>query len=90
MVSTQLHYFADASNRGYGAVTYLRLVDSSGKVTCSFVMGKSRVAPLKQMTIPRLELSVGTVAVRLDKMIRKELDMPINKSVFWTDSTAVL
>ena len=51
MVSHQLHHFAAASNLGYEAVTYIRLADSSGNIRCSFVMGKSRVAPIKQMTI---------------------------------------
>ena len=42
------------------------------------------------MTIPRLELSAATVAVKLDKMIKKELEIKVHKSVFWTDSTSVL
>ncbi len=49
-VSTQLHTFADASQRGYGAVTYLRFEDSKGNIHCSFVIAKSRVAPLKETT----------------------------------------
>jgi hypothetical protein len=53
-------------------------------------MGKSRVTPLKQTTIPRLELTAATVGVRTDKMLKAELDIPIDESVFWTDSMAVL
>ena len=50
---------------------------------------KSRVVPLKQITIPRLKLSAASIAVRLDKMMRRELKLPIEDSVFWTDSTSV-
>jgi hypothetical protein len=88
--SAQLHHFADASEIGYGTVTYLRLENNEGKVHCSFIMGKSRVAPLKQTTIPRLELTAATVSARTDKMLKGELDLSIDRTVFWTDSMAVL
>ena len=88
--STQLHHFSDASQQGYGAVTYLRITDRSGNTKCSFVMGKSRLAPMKSVTVPRMELSAAVVATRLDTMSRKELSLPISESFFWTDSTCVL
>jgi hypothetical protein len=88
--SIQLHYFAHASEIGYGAVSYLRLVDVSGSIHCVLLMGKSRVAPLKLLTIPRLELSAATVAVKLHKLISYELELPIHDTVFWTDSTIVI
>ena len=65
------------------------MVNEQERIRCAFVIGKSRVAPLKPMTIPRLELSAATVSVRLDKMIR-ELQVSIDGSVFWSDSTSVL
>ena len=86
----QIHHFSDASEVGYGAVSYLRFVDVDSKVHRSFVMSKSRLAPLKSLSVPRPELTAATLAVELDKMLRKELDVPINRSVFWTDSTSVL
>ena len=88
--SSELHHFADASEKGYGIVSYLRMINTEGKVHCSFVMGKSRVAPLKKVTIPRLELTAATVAVRTDKMLKRELDIRIDKTTFWTDSMSVL
>ena len=88
--SAELHHFTDASIDGYGTASYLRLEDSDGKVHCSLVMGKSRVASLKTVTVPRLELTAATLAVKVDKQIREELDLPINRVVFWTDSTIVL
>jgi len=53
-------------------------------------MAKSRLAPLKAMTIPRMELSAAVLATRLDRMIKQELDMAVHSSTFWTDSTCVL
>jgi len=81
--SSQLHHFSDASEAAYGSVTYLRLVSHEDRVHCSFLFGKSRVAPLKAISIPRLELSAATVSVRQDKMLKEELEMPPNcESVF--------
>jgi ribonuclease HI len=88
--SVELHHFTDASTEGYGTASYLRLEDVEGKVHCSLIMGKSRVAPLKTMTVPRLELAAATLAVKVDKQIRQELDLPITRVIFWTDSTIVL
>ena len=82
----ELHHFSDASSQGYGAVSYLREIDATGKVHCSLITAKSRLAPLKARTIPRMELSAAVLATRLDRMIRQEVD----SSTFWTDSTCVL
>ena len=62
---SQIHVFSDASVRGYGAVAYLRICDREGKLHTAFLMGKARLAPLKTVTIPRLELTAATVAVNL-------------------------
>ena len=61
VTSTQLHHFSDASQQGYGAVTYLRITDRSGNTKCSFIMGKSRLAPMTSVTIPRMELSAAVI-----------------------------
>ena len=90
IASRELHHFSDASQVAYGAVSYLRTVSKEGDIHCSFLIGKSRLAPLKATTIPRLELSAAVVATRLDKVMQQELDMKIERSVFWTDSTCVL
>ena len=88
--NVQLHHFLDASEVGYGAASYLRLVDDKGRIHCGLVMAKSCVAPLKTITIPRMELTAAVVSVKLRKFITEQLDLPINKTVFWTDSTIVL
>ena len=90
VTNTQLHHFSDASQYGYGAVSYLRVTNQNAEVYRSLLMAKSRLAPIKPLTIPRLELSAAVVATRLDKMIRNEMDIRIDQSIFWTDSTCVL
>ena len=52
--------------------------------------GKSRVASLKTNTVPRMEQTAAVVSVKLHKLIVEQLDLPIHKAVFWTDSTIVL
>ena len=86
----QLHHFSDASQIGYGTASYIRFVNSKGKFHCTLLMGKSRLSPLKSITIPRLELSAAVLSVKMDKMIRHELNIPVQDSFFWTDSILVL
>ncbi|XP_072171694.1 uncharacterized protein [Diadema setosum] len=86
----QLHHFSDASERAYGVASYLRVTSQEGKVYCSLVMARTRLTPLKRVTIPRLELMAATLAVRVDSMLRRELDFNLKESIFWSDSTIVL
>ena len=57
---------------------------------CSFVMGRSRVSPLRPATIPRLELVAAEIGTELTSFVRKELEFDVGKVTFWTDSTSVL
>ena len=89
-VGDSLHCFADASMDGYGVGVYLRQVSVTGRVHVALVLGKSRVAPLKPTTMPRLELTAATVASKMAKQVRRELEID-NLEVFcWTDSQIVL
>ncbi|KAL7870792.1 hypothetical protein SRHO_G00082890 [Serrasalmus rhombeus] len=90
VVSAQLHHFSDASEKGYGVVSDIRIKNSHGQVHCSFLLGKSRVTPLKPVTVPRLELTAATIAVKMDKLMKRELRMDLKDSVLWIDSTIVL
>lgn len=88
--NAQLHHFADASDQGYGTVSYVRLVNDHNIVHVTFVMGKGRVTPLKGMTIPRLELAAAVLAVKVDTLLRSSLQLHLDRSMFWTDSQSVL
>ena len=90
LVTKELHHFADASSRGYGVVSYLRVVDEAGDIHCSILMAKARLAPIKAVSIPRLELMAATLAVKVDQFIRNEISFMSCVSIFWTDSSAVL
>ena len=71
-------------------MSYLRLVDCSGEIFVSLIMTKSRVSPLQDVTIPRLELVAATVSVKVANLIRRELEVKIDNGFFWTDSQVVL
>ncbi|XP_041920573.1 uncharacterized protein LOC121684581 [Alosa sapidissima] len=90
IVHAQLHNFSDASESGYGAVTYIRMQNNRNDSHVAFLIGKAKVTPLKAVTIPRLELTAAVLAVRIDLMLKTELRLPLQESVFWTDSTSVL
>ena len=90
VVNSEVHYFSDASQSAYGSVSYLRLVNEEKQVHCALLMSKSRLAPLKKITIPRLELAATAVSVQLHKFLKSDLDIPIDTVRFWTDSMTVL
>ena len=68
----------------------MRLENNRHEVHVAFLLGKARVTPLKPVTIPRLELTAAVLAVRMDKMLKAELQLQVENSFFWTDSTSVL
>jgi len=88
--TVQLHGFSDASEIAYAGAVYLRGVDQAGRVCTSLVMAKTKVAPIKRMTIPRLELCGALVMARLLKHISVTLGIPAGNVFAWTDSRVVL
>ena len=86
-----LHIFCDASYSAIAAVAYFVYCSSASQLPKpSFILGKARVAPLKQHTITKLELQAALIGSRLCKFIKKEQTLFIADTVLWTDSTTVL
>ena len=87
-IDVQLHGFSDASGRAYAAVVYIRSTYSDGQVNVRLVGSKSRVAPIKRQTIPRLELLGALILARLvNKLKSIGTEFP---TVLWTDSMTAL
>ncbi|XP_063994277.1 uncharacterized protein LOC135171578 [Diachasmimorpha longicaudata] len=88
--NVQLHGFCDASTMAYGACLYLSSVDAHGNTRVNLLCSKSRVAPLKEQTIPRLELCGAQLLTSLMINARAAINYPIDETFYWTDSTVVL
>ncbi|XP_057366727.1 uncharacterized protein LOC130687571 [Daphnia carinata] len=86
----QVHIFADASQLGFGAVAYVRTTYASERVGVSFIMAKTHVAPLKQLSIPRLELQGAVEALHLAILICREMNLDLSQITFHVDSQTVL
>lgn len=83
-----LHLFCDASQEAYAAVIFLR-TETENSTYLSLIQCKNRVAPIKEMSIPRLELLAATIGARLLASVRKGFDTEI-QVYNWTDSSTVL
>ena len=90
VASMQLHGFSDASERAYAGVIYLRVTDSQGGVHVSLVTSKTKVAPIKRLTIPRLELCGAHLLAQLLHHVKEVFRIPLHKVHAWTDSTIVV
>ena len=86
----ELHHFSDASLRAYGTCCYVRGVNKQGTVFTLLVASKGKVAPINAVTIPRLELQAAVLSIHMDGFLRKELDISLCPSYFWSDSSVVL
>ena len=82
--------FADASQDAFGACAYIRWEIEMDKFDIRFIAAKSRVAPLKHLTIPRLELQAAVLASRLQSTIKEESRFQFKETFIFTDSAIVL
>ena len=64
MKEFQLHRFCDASEVAYSGVVYIRTTDEEGKVHMTLVIAKTKVAPIKRLSIPRLELCGAVILAK--------------------------
>ncbi|GFV96664.1 DUF1758 domain-containing protein [Trichonephila clavipes] len=88
--SIELHAFSDASEKAYGSSIYLKSISALGEVKVCLVTSKSRVSPLKQISIPRLELCGAVLAAKLMKKVKEALNLHITAVHLWSDSTIVI
>lgn len=85
----ELHFFSDASQKAFGTVVYLRILFASGYIRTVFVASKTRVAPLKSLTLPRLELMAALLSAKLSSRVIRALKLNAT-CYYWVDSTIAL
>ena len=84
-----LHVCCDAPSVAFWAICYIQM-ESGNEIDVKFVFAKSRIAQIKGLSIPRLELQAAVLASRIASMVSKELRLPIRLVRFWSDSEIVL
>ncbi|XP_018400802.1 PREDICTED: uncharacterized protein LOC108778188 [Cyphomyrmex costatus] len=89
-VRVELHGFCDASEQAYGACTYIRSTDSNQCHHVRLLCTKSRVAPLKTVSLPRLELYAALLLSRLYQRVIESLNLNLDNTHFWSDSIITL
>ena len=91
-VDIQLHGLSDASERAFAGVVYVWTVYENGVISVRLVAAKSRVSPMKQQTIPRLELLGANILARLTKCVFNALATKLGelRRIHWTDSLVIL
>lgn len=88
----ELHAFADSSEKGYAGVVYFRFGSPAGRVEVSLICAKSKVAPLKRISLPRLELCAAVLVAKLVDFVIKTYSSKIliTRIFAWSDSSVTL
>ena len=85
-----LHVYSDASLHARCIVAYIATDYKIGVAKWSFVVGKTKIARIRQLSIPKLEHQAAFYSARMQSMIMQENDIPIGELCHWTDSVTVL
>ncbi|XP_018362818.1 PREDICTED: uncharacterized protein LOC108761000 [Trachymyrmex cornetzi] len=85
----EMHGFCDASQLAYGACIYLCSSNAQGERSSKLLVSKSRIAPLKVLSIPRLELCSAVLLARLAFKVRKAIT-PIQRYIYWSNLSIVI
>ncbi|XP_052806575.1 uncharacterized protein LOC128235822 [Mya arenaria] len=92
--ASAIHTFVDASSQAFGAVVYAVSpadnIKDCAESSVRLIAAKSRVAPLKTLSIPRLELLAATLGLKLTQTVCAALGIELESTVFWSDSMNVL
>ena len=87
---TELHVFCDSSEKAYGACVYIKITERDD-IKTSLVMSKARVAPVKKVTLPRLELLAAVLGCRILRFTLRALELPSNtRYACYSDSQIAL
>lgn len=89
-VRLQLHGFADSSGKAYGGAIYLRIEHENNVIQTHLIAAKSRVAPIKTVSIPRLELAAAHLLSQLFHAVRNAMEMTHVPYYLWTDNIAAI
>ncbi|XP_026729604.1 uncharacterized protein LOC113495194 [Trichoplusia ni] len=86
----ELHGFCDASIAAYAAVVYVRTIDAEGKIHVNLITARTKVAPVKQQSVPRLELMGAVLLSELIIEVARVMKISPPHIRAWTDSSIVL
>ena len=86
----ELHTFGDASEEAYAAVSYLKSVDEDGEAYITLMYSKTKVAPIKLVSLPRLELLASVLAAETATYVINSLKIPDLQIYMWTDAKVAL